>query len=279
MKKLAVHLHLYYLEQVPEILGYLRALEGVSYDLFVTMVQEDVGVAAQILAEHPNAQIWVVENRGYDIGPFIEFLHRIDLNAYDYVLKLHTKGKTSQNHTFLNGLRLGNALWGKMMWESLLGSPALVQKNIDILDKRADVMMLGSRYCVTDAKQDYEKLLPEVNEVLRKMGLAEVRTLSFVAGAMFMARAKVLKPLLTYGLTDFAPTDGHVKEGTLAHVMERVFGVLGAPIVPIDHGSYRREIFMVALRRFFWQKKVTKSGKVLIKVCKVPIVIGRESHV
>ena len=103
MKKLAVHLHLYYKEQLPKIVKYLKNLDGVDYDLFVTMVEDDEQVKLKILAEFPNSKIWVVENRGYDIGPFIEFLHRIDLKDYEYVLKVHTKGTKSNNYTHLNG--------------------------------------------------------------------------------------------------------------------------------------------------------------------------------
>lgn len=271
MKKLAVHLHLHYFEQLPEILKYLQALNGVEYDLFVTMTQEDKDIAAQILTEHPCAQIWVVENRGYDIGPFIEFLHRIDLNEYEYVLKLHTKGKKSGNYTHLNGFRMDNALWGRILWESLLASSARLKGNLNILDTRKDAEMLGSKYCVTSATQDYDKLLSKVNAALQKMGLKEVQRLSFVAGAMFIVRTAALKPLLTYQLTDFDLTDGRVKEGTLAHIMERIFGVLGAPIIAIDHGNYRWKLFMTSINRFFWQKKVTKTGRTVIKIMKLPI--------
>ena len=118
--KLAVHLHLYYLEQLPEILGYLNSLAEIDYDLFVTMVKSDKGVEEKILALHPQAKIMVVPNRGYDLGPFVEFLHKIDSDKYDLVLKVHTKGNVSKNYTWLNGRRLDNRLWGQILWDALL---------------------------------------------------------------------------------------------------------------------------------------------------------------
>ena len=117
MKTLAVHLHLYYTEQLPNILKYLRNMEDVDYDLFVTMVKAAEGVEEQIKSFNNKAKIWVVENRGYDIGPFIDFLHKINLDDYKYVLKLHTKGSKSNNYTLLNNKRLDNALWGKILWD------------------------------------------------------------------------------------------------------------------------------------------------------------------
>ena len=73
MKKLAVHLHLYYTEQLPEILKYLRNLNKIEYDLFVTIVKDDQNVITQLKTFNPQAKIWVVENRGYDIGPFASY--------------------------------------------------------------------------------------------------------------------------------------------------------------------------------------------------------------
>ena len=101
MKTLAVHLHLYYTEQLPNIIKYLKSLEDVDYDLFVTMVEIDKGIEEQIKAFNKKANIRVVENRGYDIGPFVDFLHKINLDDYKYILKLHTKGNTSFNHVKL----------------------------------------------------------------------------------------------------------------------------------------------------------------------------------
>ena len=101
MKKLAVHLHLYYLEQLDEILEKLCNLLEIDFDLFVTMSKVDEEVKRKILNKFSNAKVFVVANRGYDIGPFIWFLHQINLDDYEYVLKVHTKGKKSSNYTFI----------------------------------------------------------------------------------------------------------------------------------------------------------------------------------
>ncbi len=271
MKKLAVHLHLYYTEQLPQILKYLRNLTKIEHDLFVTIVNDDQNVITQLKAFNPQAKIWVVENRGYDIGPFIDFLHHINLADYEYILKLHTKGKKSKNHTWLNGHRMDNALWGKILWQSMLATPEEIEQNFQILDTNNKVNMLGSRYCITKAHKDYDKLLPQINEELSKMGLSKVSELSFIAGSTFLTRAKCLSPLLNYTLSDFALTDGNIKEGTLAHVLERVFGVLGKDIYPIAHGDYTLSFIWVALKRFLYQKKVTNNGKCIIKICKLPL--------
>ncbi len=277
MKKLAVHLHLYYIEQLGEILKRLKNLSKIDYDLFVTMVIDDEKIKNRILDEHPLAKIWVIENRGYDIGPFIDFLHKIDLEDYEYVLKLHTKGKKSSNYTFIKNRRLDNALWSKIMWDSMLKSKKRVKNNIKILDEQKNVGMLGSEHCFSNEGRHYWHLMDDINIAMEKMGFEKVVHLSFIAGCMFLCRANLLKPLSLYSLKDFDKTNGKIKDETLAHVVERLFGAIvgaqGFDIFQIEDNAYFWSFFKVALKRTLIQKKLTKSGKMIVKVCKIPVYI------
>ena len=275
MKTLAVHLHIYYTDMLPKILQYLKNLEGLDYDLFVTMVTENKEVEEKIKSFNKDADIKVVENRGYDIGPFIDFLHKINLDNYKYILKLHTKGTKSNNYTWLNNRRMDNALWGRILWDSMLSSSSRIRDNIKELDKNDKAGMIGSAYCHTNELKDYQKLLPQINENLVKMGFSEIEKLSFIAGSMFLCRANLLQPLTIFKLDDFAPTDGKIKEGTLAHIVERLFGAVfetqGYQICTIRHECYGIWFIIVSIIRFFFQKKVTQHGKMLIKICKIPV--------
>ena len=274
MKTLAVHLHLYYLEQLDEVLTRLSNLQGVDYDLFVTVTSNNPEISAKIRGFNPQAQIWEVENRGYDIGPFVEFLHRINLNNYEYVLKLHTKSKHSQNYTHLNNMRFDNALWSKVLWDSLLSSPKRVQKNLEMM-KNPQTGMLASKYCINNEECNYKKLLSSINQQLKKMNLPETDSPEFVAGSMFYVKAGLLKPLLNLQMSDFTKTDGRIKEGTLAHVVERVIGTAveeqGYKIAGVNDWYPRFLCMKTALKRFIYQRKITANNKLLIKVLKLPI--------
>lgn len=275
MKKFAVHLHIYYPNQWHELQKYMRNLQGCEFDLYITLAGDAQKLISEIKLSYPQAMVWQVENRGYDIGPFIDFLHHINLDEYQYILKLHTKGEKSKNYTRLNGCRFNNALWGRVLWDSMLSKKERLQTNLNILDISAQVGMVGSKYCLTNSKQDYEKLLPAINHELQKLNISPVDELSFIAGSMFLVRAKCLKPLYAYHITDFALTDGDVKEGTLAHAIERIMGVListqGYSIRTIRHNGYGIYFMCVALKRFLFQQKITNSGKKLIKICKLPV--------
>ena len=272
--KLAVHLHLYYLKQVPDVLRYLRSLDGQNYDLFVTMVREDRETEQTIRAFNPNATIMIVPNRGYDIGPFIEFLHKIDLDAYDYVLKVHTKGDISKNRTRLNGNRMDNKLWKQVLFDGLLKDKERVQNNLTLLKNNPQIGMLSSKYCITGEKRTYQKLLPQINEALKKCGFDETGKVRFVAGTMFYAQSKLLKPLLRYSIKDFDESNSAVKEGTFAHVVERLLGALitaqGYTLYGSKHDNYTKEFILASIKHFLYQKKKTEH-RLLIKIFKVPV--------
>ena len=41
--------------------------------------------------DFPLAKISIVENRGFDVGPFIKTISELNLDNYDFIVKLHTK--------------------------------------------------------------------------------------------------------------------------------------------------------------------------------------------
>ena len=274
MKTLAVHLHLYYLNQLSEILEYLKSLNGQSYDLFVTMVEQNVEAEKSIKSFKPDANVMIVPNQGYDVGPFIEFLHKIDLDQYEYVLKIHTKKNASEDYIVLNRCPMDGKLWKKVLFDSLLKNRKRVESNLAFLDKNPRVGMLSSKYCITGEKITWQHLLPGINRALTDCGFDKTDKVSFVAGTMFYMRAKLLRPFLRYSLKDFSPTQSTVKDGTLAHILERLFGLVvtaqGYTLHGIKHDNYSGLFIVVALKRFLYRKKQTQH-RMLIKVCKLPV--------
>ena len=131
-KTLAVHLHVYYAEQLSKILNHLKSLEDVDYDLFVTIVQKNEHLEAQIKQFNKAAQIYIVSNKGYDVGPFIDFLHKINLDNYDYILKIHTKGEKSLNITKINRNKFNSKLWKQILFDALLKNKETVRKNLKL---------------------------------------------------------------------------------------------------------------------------------------------------
>lgn len=273
-KHILVHLHLYYINQLDEILARLQNLQELKFDLYVTMIEKSPAAEQKIKQFKPDAHILQLENKGYDIGPFMEVLHSLDLDKYNYLLKIHTKGTTAQNYTRINGKRLNNKLWNRLLFDALLFSEEQVHNNLRQL-ANADIGMLSSAYLITDDKKLYEQFLPQINEILQAESLPQVDTFSFVAGTMFWAKASLFKPLQKYRLADFPVTDGKIKEGTLAHCFERLFGAVaqaqGLKLYGVKSSKVGFTFALNEFKRFLFYKKHTQSGKLLVKICKIPI--------
>lgn len=273
--KIAVHLHIFYSEQIDEMVKYLQNICGAEYDLFVTVIKDFNYVQSKIKAFKSDAKIVEVSNRGYDVGPFIEFINRIDLSKYDYVLKLHTKNRQKDLWVKLNNRRFNNALWHSLLLDALLKTPERFVENCKLFMHYPYSGLVASAYCLTNEQKTYQDILPQINDELSKMGFAVCQTFYFVAGTMFMARADLLRPLQKYSIADFAPTDGSIKHGTKAHVFERLFGAIieaqGFKLCGITDNRVCFSFMFQAARRFLFQTKNTQNGYRLFKVCKIPV--------
>lgn len=278
-KQLAVHLHLYYMEQLPIVLKALRNIDeaGVSYDLFVTL-PETAFVPPELLVYYPKAKIIPVPNRGYDIGALIAVLHRIEFQQYEYILKLHTKGRSMREYVYLKGRRFNDALWSRMLWEALTGSPQIVRENLQLFADNPKLGMLGCDFCVTEEYQSYQSMEEQIEKESLKLGFEVKERRLFVAGTMFLCRMELLKPFLRYQIEDFEYVKSGIKDNTLAHVLERLLGwsicAQGYEVRGVCYNNYMLRRILPEVMRFFFQKKRTKTGKTLIKVCKIPVYNG-----
>ena len=91
MYKCVVIVHLYYEELIEELARCVKNIEGVQKDIIVTIPKKlDIKIS-YILARFARCKIKIVENVGYDIWPFFSVIRSIDLNDYDFIIKLHTK--------------------------------------------------------------------------------------------------------------------------------------------------------------------------------------------
>ncbi len=276
-KPIAVHLHLYYTDMWSELRAQLQNLGNTPYDLFVTLVADNSKLIAEIKKFHPQTEIWLVKNMGYDIGPFMVFLNRINLNNYSYILKLHSKRPSNGLGIKNNGYPISRYYWKVLLSEALIGSPEIWQRNLQALSEQPELGMIASPYLIKKSDKCDEKLTPTVIANLQQLNLPPLQKYSFVAGTMFIVRAELFKPLQhQYTLTDFQITDGKISDGTFAHVMERLFGaVIEAQGFAIKGFATNRRFLCHAVGQniltFFYQKKITKNNKLLIKICKIPV--------
>ena len=217
--RLAVVIHLHFVEFANEFLGYLQCLREPA-DVYVsTSSERDAEIVRSAFALWTGGvtQVRVLPNRGRDIAA--KLVGFADVYArYEYVLQLH--GKRSTHASVL-------APWRQFLVETLVGDGDGARSALAVLDFEPQVGMIGV--------QHFEPMRQWVNwggnfercqRLASRMGFAldPDAPLDFPSGSMFWARTSALRPLLDLGLTfdDFEPEQGQI-DGTLAHAIERLF--------------------------------------------------------
>lgn len=275
--RIAVHLHMFYLEQWPEISRYLSNMEDYSYDLYVTLYDAQPTLQQEITKFHPQVRFFILENRGYDVGAFIYFLHHVNLDDYDVILKLHTKSVRKGPDTHIGSYLVSRKMWKSLMLDSLLGSKTIFEKNMHEISTRPGLGMVGSKYLIAGKKETTPELILQLKRLTKEMFDCDLEKFGFVAGTMFMVRSELMKPIRDhFSFSDFGETNAAVRDGTLAHVLERLLGIAvtarGYRIAGFDTcPSLVFYTIRSRVKRFIFHSKKTKSGYRLIKICKIPV--------
>ncbi|WP_158806328.1 rhamnan synthesis F family protein [Acidisoma sp. L85] len=233
----AVCVHAFYLDVLQDMMPYLNNIPG-PIDLFVTCLEERRSEVLSILemASIPG-KILVVENVGMDVLPFIQATKEYRLHEYDVVLKLHTKNNFShQGRTQL-----------QMFLKLLLGSTELVGDILAAFSTRRHLLMVGPHDLYRSAHYmayNNRRMIVEVCDALEKP--ADTIDWGFFAGTMFWIRGSRLATLARSHKALIAATQKQAfgkeltgRDGSVAHALERVWGVLSSSKVREIGLTYR----------------------------------------
>jgi len=222
----AVIVHLYYPDVWDELRRYLSNIEQ-PFDLFVSLCEETGKFFdAQIHRDFPSATVRFFENRGRDVGPFLEFLRDERMLGYTYICKLHSKKSPH---------RMDGAAWRGDLYRQLLGNPARISEIKDIFDTQPLVGIVGAKDHLESAQESWGSNRKRVLQLASRLGMeSRVVRLEFFAGSMFWFRPSAMRPLFELGLSlaDFEHEDRQL-DGTLAHVIERFF------ILAVESGNFK----------------------------------------
>jgi lipopolysaccharide biosynthesis protein/glycosyltransferase involved in cell wall biosynthesis len=215
--RLAVVVHVFYLDVFLSIVEYLKKTDKIDIYLYATCSRALEKDLIKVLKEQSyEYTILLVENRGRDVLPFLKIMPQVIGDGHEYVLKIHTKKTTHRND--------GN-LWRAELFDQLIDSRAL-ELSFDYLKNNVDLGVLGPSGHVIPMKDYYGSNEQNVLSLATRLGLTaeNLNSLNFVAGTMFTARIKAIEPLLELGLRDddFEEEAGQT-DGTLAHAIERAF--------------------------------------------------------
>lgn len=215
--RVAVVIHLYYLDLLDELLVYLRHFAE-PFDMYVTtpFERDVVSIIDQASSIANSITVHVSENRGRDIGPFLSLYLKGFLDGYVAVLKLHSKKSrysASGDH------------WRKSLYHSLMGSSLIVAKVIDLI-KTKEVGIVGPHQYYLSHDRFWGANKQTVTATLGALGVPShhVTSLGFFAGSMFWLSPKALIPLKSLPHSYFVfPEENGLQDGTVAHAFERIF--------------------------------------------------------
>ena len=217
--KILVCLHLFYPELWNAISKYLNNLKGYNYDLVVTCSEAylDNKIIKKIKNIKQKEKNITYPNRGFDIAPFIDVLNKTDLENYDIIFKLHSKG-TARHFIYIYEQIFKKDDWFFNLYNGIL-SPKNTHITIDRLfnDEKAGIVA-AENLIVNDPlhKQFF------TNSIAKNYNIAINEKYHFIAGTCFAIKAELLKPIkaLNLSLHDFEPSKRG--EFSLAHAMERI---------------------------------------------------------
>jgi lipopolysaccharide biosynthesis protein len=224
--RLAAVCHMFYAELADE---FREAFAQVPGELDVMISTDTPDKRDQISAvfagwQKGSVEIRIVPNRGRDIAPKLIAFSEV-YAVYDLLLFVHSKRtirRRNDGSTWDEGQE-----WRRYLLHNLVGSAQVVSSILAAFrhDPRLGIILAQHWEPIRDYI-DWHHVFLAARDLARRMGLGLTagHVIDFPSGSMFWARPAALKPMLDLGLRDddFPVEDGQL-DGTLAHVLERLF--------------------------------------------------------
>jgi lipopolysaccharide biosynthesis protein len=224
--KLAVIIHLFYVDNWELFNQKLSNLDGIEYDIFVTMPESNKYFVDEIFKTHPSATFIYVPNRGRDVLPFVKVAKVLIEHGYEYVLKFHSKRSTHWE---------GGQDWLESMLEQLLPESSVLIDRIQHILDQTETGIIGPSREYYPLTINFPANGPHMTRIVKKIYNEKVANdvlqqrrseYGFFAGTMFWARLDAIEPLLRYTKTRFFEKEKGQIDATYAHALERMFCIV-----------------------------------------------------
>ena len=231
--KIAVCVHLFYTDMFNDIVNYLNNLKH-PYDLYVSLVNGffEQDIINKIKSFKSDVKIIFVENKGVDIGGFLNCLKVID-NDTDLILKLHTKKGIGLPEKPSIPVKRKGMEWslhsGREWFNGLMRGVLLDEKKVDRIIHKFET----DKKCGMVGYKIFNSLNGSENEILKLVDLFGLDNSclknNFIGGTMFWVRYSIVKKYFTPEVIEKILTlspIGYYETPTSMHAVERIFGYI-----------------------------------------------------
>ncbi|HUB88330.1 MAG TPA: glycoside hydrolase family 99-like domain-containing protein [Dyella sp.] len=208
-------IHAWYLEVLEEMVLALRD-SGIDWRIiFTTPPTHEQALRNCLRHLGVPEEVYVFENRGRDMLPFLQVADQLLEEGVDVVLKLHTKRSTH---------RRDGDQWRRELIDKL-ASPHSAKRILTAFQSNPRLGLVAAEGHLQPLDYYWGANEANVRYLISRLGIAapSLEVDRFIAGSMFWARLDALRPILDahLGLWEFEDEAGQL-DGTLAHAIERV---------------------------------------------------------
>lgn len=220
--RVALHVHAYYVDLLPEILERL-ASNRQPVDLFISVTNPEALAAVQAhtaLYAGRVVSIRTVPNRGRDIGPFFTEFFADMKDDYDIVGHFHTKKSVD--------LKDGNMgkRWFAFLADNLLGNAScgMLDVIVDGFNRDRSIGMVFPDDPYISGMETNRRFAEPMS---KKLGIAAIpEYFLYPIGTMFWARPAALQPIAALALQwEDYPPEPLPYDGSMLHALERLISL------------------------------------------------------
>lgn len=224
-QKVAVIIHLYYIDTIEDYFKYIEAIPS-DIDIFFTVSDYHVKeLLVQAFGKKNNCKIIEKQNRGRDISSLLVAC-REHILKYEYVCFIHDKKERSYFY------KKDTENWIQCLWENMLGGTEYIENIIATLYENLELGLLAppsplSEHCAIAYVNSWYDNFDRVKLLASEMNLncnLDYAKPPITLGTAFWAKTSALEKLfeIEWKYEDFDEEPLKI-DGTISHAIERIF--------------------------------------------------------
>ena len=213
--KILVHAHVFYPDIWRDVKECIDSIAKVvsrdSVDVYITYPSGRREIE-DVTSDVVGAKRIPLQNAGFDIGSFFYVISSVDIDAYDYVVKLHTK-RDVHPAVYVNFRPLEGPEWRNELL-SFCRTERAFRRTLAAFERQPTLGMVAGRRVIDPSGRVFNVEECRTEDLVENLSLA-VKGRTCVYGTMFMARAALLRPYIgKVCFSDFipqGPTGGYLR--------------------------------------------------------------------